>query len=48
MLVGREQRADIPERHGVVVASVIPRQQETTEASESRMLQDVVDAVVEA
>ena len=46
--VVREERADIPERHGCVVASVIPRQQETTEASESRMLQDVVYAVVDA
>jgi len=48
MLVVRQQRADIPERHGVVVAVVIPRQQETSEGSESRMLQDVADAVVEA
>jgi hypothetical protein len=41
-------RSDIPERHGCVVASVIPRQQEATEASETRMLQDVVYAVVNA
>ena len=48
MRVVREQRADISERQGVVVAAVTPRQKETTEASESRMRQHVVDAVVEA
>ena len=47
MLMVREQQADLPERRGLVVGSVLPWQQETTEASESRMLQHVVDAVVE-
>jgi hypothetical protein len=44
----REQRADTPEWHRAVVATVTPRQKETTEARESRMRQHVVDAVVEA
>jgi hypothetical protein len=48
MPVVREQRADTPERQGAVVASIIPRQEETTEAGESRVFQHVVDAVVEA
>jgi hypothetical protein len=48
MRVVRKKRADIPERQGPVVASVIPRQQETTEARESRMLQDVADALLDA
>jgi hypothetical protein len=48
MAVVRKERADIPDRHGSVVASAIPRQQETTEAGEGRMLQDVAYAVVDA
>src|SRR5207249_3739516 len=35
MGVVREERADIPERHGCVIASVVPGQQKTTETSES-------------
>ena len=48
MGVIREECADLPERQRGVIAAVIPRQQQTAEASERRMLQDVADAMADS
>jgi hypothetical protein len=48
MRVVREERADMAQWHGGVVTAVVPRQQQTPEAREGRMGQDVADAVGDA
>ena len=48
MAVVREQRPDSAETHRLVVAAIIPWQDQATETGEGRMLQQIPDAVIDA
>ena len=48
MAVIRQQRADIAQAHVFVIGAIVPRQYQPTMTCKRRMVQDVLDTVIDA